>query len=86
MSDDRSQQAVPDMGAASPRPHDRHLYDWMVDELVTIADEMIGGEVGHGLQRQLVSSVIVSIAEHISTTRGSGSFAALPWLGENEHA
>ncbi|WP_131827620.1 hypothetical protein [Mycolicibacterium fortuitum] len=70
----------------SPRPHERHLYDWMVGELVAIADEMSTTDEGCDAQRKLTSSMIAGIAEHVSTTRGSGTFDALDWIKAHRDA
>jgi hypothetical protein len=58
----------------------------MVNELLAMADEMRDSGIGRGLQRNLMGTVVVSVAEYVSSTRGSGSFKALPWLREHRDA
>lgn len=91
MTDNSTGHAVPDEGAASPRLRTseaalRHLYDWMAAELLVIADEMgADNDAGTDLTRELCSSLIVGVAEYVSTTKGSGSVDLLSWISERSN-
>lgn len=56
------------------------LYDWMADELVTIANEMAAETIGTESGRQLVRGTALSVAQFVSHSRGSGKVDVLDHL------
>lgn len=73
MTDNHTGQAAPTDGAASPRER----YDWMVAELVAVGDEMVAQYPHGSMLRNMISGIVLNIAEYVSATKGTGAFDSL---------
>lgn len=56
------------------------LYDWMVDELVEVADEACSDDRWDDDHRELMRTTVWAVAQYVSRTRGSGGFRLLSLL------